>query len=164
MKYAAAAAFLLFTTSAFANPFDAFIGTYVVSEAPVIRVVKAAQCTRASFADITVLAIKAENGDSDATHEISIVTAKGHTSNGIYAHFVSKNLLEPEVGTYSTLSGTSISASVETGSLGMKENSRIIQTISVNGTGYSFVIVEELLGKSGRVEAGCYYQVQLEKL
>jgi hypothetical protein len=162
MKHLVAAASLLFSISAFANPFDAFVGKYTVVDAPKIENKSAAFCDRFSFTQITAFEVAAGSNDPRGTHTLTISNPSGFISNPVYIDWTDLSPVDSSVGSYATTSGTENSASTEVGSFGMEENSRLITMISKNGNGYSLVLIEELL-KGSKVKAGCYYQVQLQK-
>ncbi len=151
----------LISASAFANPFDTFLGNYKVVGSPHVRIENAKFCNRFNFKNVSELAVVANSKGHKQSHLITLSTSTGWSSHPIM-DFDFKNQLNPTMGSFAKTSGGKDSATNEWGQYGAPENDVLSVTMKRQGNQYSFVMNEERLSQ-GRVVHGCYYSVDLQR-
>jgi len=154
-------AVVLISTSAFANPFDGFVGEYKASSAPQITSDQPRWCNWMNFQNVTGLRVEKNTSESKQSHVLYVLSSDDQMDLPI-KDFNKSNLFNTR-GSYGKTSGTSTSALSEFGAWGSRDYTETYTaSLEKTATGYSFKLTEALHDKTELV-AACSYQVQLTK-
>lgn len=162
MKGIILAACLAISSSAFANPFDGFIGEYKVNGSPTIRAQNAKWCNRFDFKNIVGLKVAKDTNGYAQSHVLYILNPAGWSGHPTM-DFDYKNEFGTG-GSYAKSTGSSNSASNVWASFSINPQETESLTVSIEKLGSEFAFsMSEELKQNSVLTAGCYYQVKLLK-
>jgi hypothetical protein len=149
---------LLFSISAFANPFDSFVGKYKV-EGPVnVKNYNAKACIRYGLPNITGIEVKTDTNGYKQSHLIYLISSTGWSGLPVM-QYEDRSDFDSTIF-YARISGGSSTASNTWGSTAM-EHYEDKFSFERAGSSLTFNFSEEYV-VNGKINAGCYYQVQLK--
>ncbi|MBY0371286.1 hypothetical protein K2X33_11405 [bacterium] len=153
----------LISTTASANPFDAFVGEYKTVGAPLIRNQNAKECNRFDFKNITGLKVEKDTSGYKQSHMVYVLTSSGRSGLAVMEYAFDGDL--GTGGSYAKTSGNSTTAYNEFGTRGTNpsRNETLAASVEKSAAGYTFKLTEALYEPSTTLTASCHYSVLLTK-
>lgn len=150
----------VFTSSVFANPFDAFEGRYKLDGQVQVRKYNVDSCDRHGIPSLTGIEVKKDSNGYKQSHLIYINVPSGWNGIPVMQYEDRPDYLNPSVVYYSKVQGGKDLAQLIEGS--NRDKFYSVKFLFERKAGkVLFKFDEEYLNK-GVVEVGCYYQVELK--
>lgn len=146
---------ILFALQTFANPFDAFIGSYTVQGKVQVKNVNTKACVRYDIPNLTGIEVKKDTDGYKQSHLISLKNASGVSHLPVMEYKDSPDYLHPSIY-YSaqTSGGANYAMNVASSNTGKHYADKF--ALERQSDKIIFTFVEEFI-QDGRVVSGCYY-------
>ncbi|HVJ65252.1 MAG TPA: hypothetical protein VM901_08355 [Bdellovibrionota bacterium] len=156
------ASFFAVSATAFASPFDAFVGSYTTSSKPSVESENAKFCNRFGFREITGMSIEKNDGKTGhkQSHTVLVTTPSSTSRHPIedYDYSSDWNLGGSSAGTSGS---AAMAANLRRSWNNRREEESFRVSIEKTSSGYLFRMAEEF-HTEGQLESACYYQVALK--
>jgi hypothetical protein len=160
MKVIFTAATILFSASAFANPFDKFVGHYKVNGSPQITNESAKFCNRFDFKNVVRVRVERNSSGYQQTHLVYIENQTGWSVHPLTEFEYTDELKLG--GSYARTTGTDYSATNEYGAWSTNPDKKETLIIQLDRTSFGLVFsMNEALYENSGLKAACHYQVKL---